>query len=258
MSIGRVLNTAFGAIFGNLFVMLGIAFLFAGLPQGIISYFQRSLAPAVSSGAISPGEYFGFIFGAAILNMVFTILAQGALVRATITYSQGERASFGDCLATAFSRVLPLIGLAIVSGLAVAFATLLLIVPGIILALMWYVAAPVVVAEREGVFASLSRSSQLTEGERWNLFVVLLVVFAVWIAIIMLSAIIGGIAGAAGAMAGGGGGGGGVMVLLVAGAGAASATISATVAGALPSAAYVELRSLKEGPETQGLDDIFA
>jgi len=40
MSIGRVLNTAFGAIFGNLFLMLGIAFLFAGLPQGVISYFQ--------------------------------------------------------------------------------------------------------------------------------------------------------------------------------------------------------------------------
>jgi hypothetical protein len=37
-----------------------------------------------------------------------------------------------------------------------------------------------------------------------------------------------------------------------------SGTISAAIAGALPTAVYIELRGLKEGPETQGLDAVFA
>jgi uncharacterized membrane protein (Fun14 family) len=147
MSIGRILNTAFGAIFGNLFVMLGIAFLFGGLPQGAISYFQQSLTPQLAAGSISLGQYFGLVVLGSLLNMVFAVLAQGALVRATIASSHGERATFGECMSTAFRRLLPLLGLGIVSGLAVGFAAILLIVPGIILAVMWYVAAPVVVAD---------------------------------------------------------------------------------------------------------------
>jgi len=254
MSIGRVLNTAFGAIFGNLFVMLGIAFLFAGVPQGIISYFQQSLAPQVAAGSISMSQYFGVVILGSLLNMVFTVLAEGALVRATIASSQGQRATFGECLSTAFRRLLPLLGLGIVSGLAVGFAAILLIVPGIILAVMWYVAAPVVIAEREGVFAALGRSSDLTKGERWNIFVVLLILFAVLVGIVILSAIVGGIAGAMGIL----NGGSSMTALFAGGAAVVSATISATIAGVLPTAVYVELRGLKEGPETQGLDAIFA
>lgn len=254
MSIGRVLNTAFGAIFGNLFVMLGIAFLFAGLPQGVISYFQRSVAPQVAAGSISLSQYFAVVILGALLNMVFTVLAQGALVRATIASSHGERATFGECLSTALGRLSPLLGLGIVSGLAVGFAAILLIVPGIILTVMWYVAAPVVIAEREGVFAALARSADLTKGERWNVFVVLLILFAFVIGLVILAAIVGGIAGATGAL----NGGGGAMALLAGGAAVVSGTITATIAGALPTAIYIELRGLKEGPESAGLDAVFA
>jgi uncharacterized membrane protein len=254
MSIGRILNTAFGAIFGNLFVMLGIAFLFGGLPQGVISYFQESLTPRLAAGSISLGQYVGVVILASLLNMVFTVLAQGALVRATIASSHGERATFGECLSTALRRLLPLLGLGIVSGLAVGFAAILLIVPGIILAVMWYVAAPVVIAEREGVFAALGRSADLTKGERWNVFVVLLILFAFLVGLVIFGAIVGGIAGATGMVSGAGS----AMSLLIGGATVVSGTIGAMIAGALPTAVYIELRGLKEGPEVQGLDAVFA
>ena len=67
-------------------------------------------------------------------------------------------------------------------------------------------------------------------------------------------AIVGGIAGATGMVSGAGG----AMSLLVGGATMVSGTISATIAGALPTAVYIELRGLKEGPEAQGLDAVFA
>lgn len=254
MSIGRVLNTAFGAIFSNLFVMLGIAFLFAGLPQGAISYFQQSVTPQLTAGSISLGQYVGLVILGSLLNMVFTVLAQGALVRATIAASHGERATFGECLSTGLSRLLPLLGLGIVSGLAVGLGMILLIVPGIILAVMWYAATPVVVAERQGVFAALGRSAELTEGERWNIFVVLLILFALLVGVVILSAIIGGVAGAMGILTSGS-----IVTAIFTGCAAViSATISAIIAGALPTAVYIELRGLKEGPEAQGLDTVFA
>ena len=61
-------------------------------------------------------QYFAVVILGALLNMVFNVLAQGALVRATIASSHGERATFGECLSTALGRLLPLLGQGIVSG----------------------------------------------------------------------------------------------------------------------------------------------
>jgi len=254
MSIGRVLNAAFGTILSNLFVMMGIALLFVGVPRVMISYLEQPFLHVAATGATGAIEHFGFTFGTTVLNMVFMTIAQGALFPAIAAASRGDRASFGDSLSAAFGRLLPLIGLGVVSGLAICFAALLLVVPGIILAVMWYVAAPIVVAERESVFGALGRSVELTEGERWNIFVVLLVVFSVWLATVMLSVTIAGAMATAGMLAGGSG----LMPLLIMVAGVIGAAIGATIAGALPSAVYVELRRFREGPESHGLVDIFA
>jgi hypothetical protein len=51
----------------------------------------------------------------------------------------------------------------------------LIIVPGLILITIWSVAAPVVVLERPGVFAALSRSRELVRGNGWQVFGVIFV-----------------------------------------------------------------------------------
>ena len=254
MSIGRVLNTAFGAIFGNLFVMLGIAFLFSGLPRGLVTYFQQSALPSIGTGQASPGTFLWIVAAGTLVTMVFTVIAQGALVRATMTAHQGEKARFGECLTTALQRMLPLIGLGLVSGVAFLFAAILLIVPAIILATIWYVSAPLVVAERSGVFAALGRSAELTKGERWNIFVVLLITLGFFLLVFMLSSVVSGVGIAISARSGDFTG----LASLTAIAGAISTTLQTTLTGAISTAVYVELRGLKEGPESQGLDAIFA
>jgi hypothetical protein len=254
MSIGRVLNTAFGAIFGNLFVMLGIAFLFGGLPKGLVTYFQQDAQARITGGQVMPTEFLTITLGGLVLTMLFTVVAQGALVRATMAASRGETARFGECLATAFRRLLQLLGLGLVSGIAFLFAAVLLIVPAIILATVWYVAAPLVVAERRGVFAALGRSAELTKGERWNIVLVLLITLGFMLVIFMLSSVLTGVALALSASGGSFSG----LALPMATVGAISTTLQTTLTGAIPTAVYIELRALKEGPETQGLDDIFA
>jgi len=254
MSIGRILNTAFGAIFGNLYVMLGIAFLFSGLPRGLVAYFQQSALPSLGTGQSLQGTFIWIVVAGTLVTMLFTVIAQGALIGATMAASHGEKAGFGECLATAFQRMLSMIGLGLVSGVAFVFAAILLVVPAIILATVWYVAGPLVVVERSGVFAALGRSADLTRGERWSVFVVLLITVGFFVVIFMLSSVVSGIGIAISARSGDFSG----LAVLTAIAGAISATLQTVLTSAISTAVYIELRGLKEGPEAQGLDAVFA
>ena len=192
--------------------------------------------------------------GGLLITMLCTVVAQGALVRATMAASHGERAEFGECLATAFRRLLPLLGLGFVSGLAFIFAALLFLVPAIILATMWYVAAPLVVAERSGVFAALARSGDLTKGDRWNVLLVLLITIGFLLVVVMFTSMLSGLGFAFSARSGDLSG----FALPMAIVSAISTTLQTLLTGAIPTATYIELRGLKEGPETMGLDEIFA
>ena len=65
-------------------------------------------------------------------------------------------------------RFLPVIGVAFLSTVLAGLASLLLIIPGLILFTAWYVAIPACVVERLGPWTSLQRSAALTKGNRWK------------------------------------------------------------------------------------------
>ena len=81
---------------------------------------------------------------------------------------------------------------------------LLIVIPGIILTLMWIVSTPSMIVEDKGVFDSMSRSSELTKGNRWRIlgvglllliaYIVLAAIIALLAAITPVLAIIGGLA----------------------------------------------------------------
>jgi uncharacterized membrane protein len=76
----------------------------------------------------------------------------------------------GACVSVGLARVLPVLGVAIVTGIGIVLGLILLIVPGIILACMWYVAVPCAVVERAGVGDAMGRSSILTKGHKGSIF----------------------------------------------------------------------------------------
>ena len=65
-------------------------------------------------------------------------------------------------------------------GLGVGAGLIALIVPGVLLALMWSIAVPVKVLEDKGATEAMSRSSDLTKGDRGRIFVI-------WLLFIVLS-----------------------------------------------------------------------
>jgi uncharacterized membrane protein len=133
--------------------------------------------------------------------------------------------------------VFVVIGVAIVAAIAKALAAILLIVPGLIVATMLWVAVPVAVVERPGVMRSLTRSAALTKGSRWQVFgIALLIGIGAIVAAYFVAVVFG--RGTAGSF---------VSWL-------ATATITA-FAASVTAVGYTTLRFAKEGV---GIDEIAA
>lgn len=116
----------------------------------------------------------GPILGAAALQVV-TSLAGGLLVAgiATVYAAQdtlGRPTTPADRRSRMRGQWLPLIGVCLVGAIATTIGLALLIVPGILVYLAWFVAAPVAVLERADVGTALRRSALLTRGQWGRIF----------------------------------------------------------------------------------------
>lgn len=183
---GRVMSQISGLIGRNFVPFFVLALLFSGLPSLFVYFIQ----PMFMGNPASPGAA-----GAGALGMVVTILIallpafvlQAALTRASIDDLSGKTVSISTALEAGLRYLFPLLGLAIMVGLGVMVGFLLLIVPGIILAICWMVSSPVLVVEKTGVFQAMQRSLALTRNHRWALFgIFLLYAVVVWIISILL------------------------------------------------------------------------
>ena len=129
-----------------------------------------------------------------LLSIVATLWYTGVVVRLVQDVQDGKLdASVGELFSSVTPVLLPLLGLGIVAGIAIGIGFLLFIVPGLILLTLWAVAAPVLVLERAGVFASLRRSRELVRGNGWQVFGVIVAIFAIEIVIGLVIGAIGAI-----------------------------------------------------------------
>ena len=164
-SAGRVLGAGFSIYFRNL-PMLGLLTAIGFAPYGAYQLWSP-LQPTTFTSVIV--DFF--------LYVVCGALVEGGLAYGVVTSLRGTQdvdlwRVFGRSL-----RVLPRITLlSFVVGLLVLFGLFFLVIPGLVVALMLFVAVPASVMEGGGIGKALSRSSDLTEGYKGGLFVVVLVV----------------------------------------------------------------------------------
>jgi hypothetical protein len=238
----------------NPLTVLGIAFLFGAIPSVVISWFQQRLLATAMDEYQVVGSI-GVVVVSIVVSLVIQALVQGALVRATLAYARGERATLGQCVSASLSVLLRLIGLAILMGLGIWFGMMFFLVPGIILFVMWSVASPALVAERTGMFAAFGRSRYLTKGARWQVFgveAIILVVYYLFLAAfgaLMVSTL--GFNATSIALNGG-------LPLNWLLATIISSVVVSTAWSTVQSSLYVELRNWKEGLPEQALEEIFA
>ncbi|HEX7839898.1 MAG TPA: hypothetical protein VF469_20620 [Kofleriaceae bacterium] len=105
-----------------------------------------------------------------LLSWPISILVSAALAYGVVMELQGRRASIGASITTGLARFLPALGVWLLSLLCICLSTLALIIPGIIVSCMLYVATQASVLERPGVVGALKRSSELTRGHKMEIF----------------------------------------------------------------------------------------
>jgi hypothetical protein len=186
--VGVVLSKSFATFSSNLGSFLLLAF----VPMIPVLAFAFMAQTGVQQG--SPQSYIawsGALSG--ILTFVLQMVAQATTLYGAFQQMSGQSFTISQSLAVGLRRALPVFAVALVSGLATGLATLLLIVPGLILLCMFYVAIPACVIEKLGVMDSLNRSAVLTKGCRWQIFgQILLVGVIVAVVQFVLTRFVGG------------------------------------------------------------------
>jgi hypothetical protein len=245
--LGRVINRATGAVGRNPGLFLALAVLLQGLPAVVTQLAdRRSLAAADATvPRFTPG-----MLVAGLVGFVCAYLLQAAVTRATVIDLRGERPTLGESVKGGLRLVLPLFGLSLVFILGMSLGLLLLVVPGIIVAVMWSVSIPVMVEERKGVFASLGRSRELTKGSRWKIFAVFVLAMFLLVVPTLIAMIVAG-AFATGGLENYQDSFAQYIVLVI------NALLTVALA-VLLAAIYVELRFVKEGSSADDLASIFA
>jgi Membrane domain of glycerophosphoryl diester phosphodiesterase len=112
---------------------------------------------------------------AALIGFVGTTLVQGALVDVVDDEHHGRAPrGLGELYRSSGSRLGSMLAVSILMGIGVGIGLVLLIVPGVLLAIRWAVATPVVMLEGLGARAAMRRSQQLVSGHLKDVFRVLM------------------------------------------------------------------------------------
>jgi Membrane domain of glycerophosphoryl diester phosphodiesterase. len=248
ISIGSVLGRSWRILVSSPRTFFGLAFI-AVLPTLLVILLAlrgsglRSLTTASTGGSFAH-------------NLLF-MCVQGAAAYAVYRNATGRTAPFGESLRYGFARLPSILGTSLLMGLvSVLVAFLFIILPGGIfggvvalcaIAMIytrWVVAIPICAVENKGAFESVTRSSELTEGNRMKVFAVIVILFVPEQIVERIAAVATAVAIMRGVPFAG------LLSLVV--------TLPLTAYQIVTNAVlYYELRTAKEGTDIEALADVF-
>jgi hypothetical protein len=204
LGVGEVLDASFKVVRQS-FKTLVICVLVVALPLNILTTlitastsdnpFNLDSFDATSAGAgVSSGTEAAGALLTTLLSLVLTTLAAAACYRAVSAAYLGENPTWQESLRFAAERLGPLVWLSILYVIALIIPFILLVLPGIWLAIAWSLSYPVLLHEGLGGQKALGRSFKLVRGRWWPTFLALLVMYLI---VIVISGILGVILGAA-------------------------------------------------------------
>jgi hypothetical protein len=186
MSLGEVLDRTFTIYRQNFLLFAGIM----ALPSLVILLFEfaallaggsklNRASPADLSAGVIGGAITGVLFFAAVWMVLFGI-AQAATIWAVSELYLGRAASVREAYLNSKSRVWTVILVTIMVAVATivvgGFFFFLLFTPGIYLACRLALSVSVAIVEKESAVTSMERSIELTKGNFWQIFLLLLLV----------------------------------------------------------------------------------
>jgi len=177
-TIGNVFSRSFTLIGQNFVRLLLVGLLTYALPVGT----GAALFWAGSGIDVNNPQNWGgpqivslLLFG--LLSMLFYFINMSVVTELAITRAVHQPFVLGTALKRSLINIVPLFLVMLLCGLSMMLGFLLLIIPGIIIAIALCVAIPAYVAEsRTGIIGALKRSWALTENHRWAILLIFILV----------------------------------------------------------------------------------
>lgn len=193
--IGRVLGRCFSILFRDSLALTGltiafyvvlaltmallflVALLFVGDPGEILRQITQGGGQAQSIPIDPDAEapmvilfivwipFFIFVYG-----LFYAFIIERAMQK-----SLGVSAGFRETFRRSIRAALPLVGVGFIATILFYLGLVLLIIPGIFVAIILCLSPAATVVERAGVFGGLARSAELTKGQRWRIFALLVI-----------------------------------------------------------------------------------
>lgn len=237
LSLGAMLSQTFAVYLRNLVPFLGI---------GVLILSPWIALKLLVKPSEDPMEQLPILVLDGLLNMLLAQVLTGALTYGVVQRLRGKAPGLGEILNQGMRSFLPVLGTGLLAGILIGLATLCLIVPGVILSILWYVALPMVVMEGTAGMPAMKRSRELIRGSAW-------VVFLAMVLVIVAISILGGVFG----------------VLLVASKQSIEGALNSawfdiplqvgagTFGSTMAAVAYFQLRAGKENVDVQGVAAVF-
>ena len=176
-SVGDIIKTSFAVYFNNLPSFLPLSLVAFAPSFAVVLFIDSSslnnplvLDPTVQNPMNA--EFWEFILVGtreSFVDLLCLIWLQAGLAFGVVRHLRGANPGFLETFLQSLRMLLPAVLVTLVVAIATGIGLLLLIVPGIVIALVLWVAVPAAVVERSGLRA-LARSAQLTNGYKGQIF----------------------------------------------------------------------------------------
>ena len=193
---GRVLNRTVSAVINNFKSFFLIGFIIYGVPSIFVTLFGLYAAKMdLFFNGLNLDEnlvqalFISILFIGLGIYLYLSLWLTGGLTVASLAAFNNEPVDIKKSLRETRHLVWRLLRMSLLFLMGMLLGLILLIVPGIIFYCMYCVAAAALVAEDESVTGSLSRSSDLTDGYKWWVFLLIVIYLLVSIAIELFSLI---------------------------------------------------------------------
>jgi hypothetical protein len=185
LPFGQLVGKTIGIYLRNLlpFAVLGAIVLAPWIVLRI--YMQESMGEATYDGSQSIA---GMDVASFALQTLLGYVLTGAVTYGVVQQLRGQPAGLGQVIGIGVQSFFRVLLTGVVVGVLVGLATMLLIVPGIIVSVILFVAIPAAVMERAGPGDAIGRSADLTKGSRW-------LIFAAWLLIALIGIGVAAVAG---------------------------------------------------------------
>lgn len=195
LSIGEIMSLTF-KLYTSEFLPFFLPFLIAGAITGLFGYVVYLSFPLPHSPTIYTSEelmrwffalvstliVIGFLTG--LLTWVLGTLTTGIAVKHASDNIEKGSAKLDVSLNSALIQLPSLLVAQLVVGILTVIGTLLFLVPGIIIAVMFWLTIPTIIIEQKGAFESLGRSKKLVNNRWLKTFTLLLIIGIILIIVV--------------------------------------------------------------------------